>query len=299
MAAKVKRAGLGRDFNSLFEDNLIETEKKSVNAIRISDIEPNRSQARKNFREEELASLSQSIATFGVLQPILVAENADVPGTYRIIAGERRWRASRLAGLTEIPAVVFNGDELAAAQASLVENIQRQDLSPIEEAKGFKALIDRYGMTQEALAEKIGKSRPALANAMRLLDLPEDVQQMVEDGKLSGGHARTLLGLKNSDDILPLAERVIALEMSVRDTEKAVKLLNAPKKEKTVKTPVVDEQKSVYFAELERKSLELLGHRVKIIDGGEGKRKIEINYTENSDLEELLLKLCGPGVFDL
>lgn len=299
MTGKGKRSGLGRDFNSLFEDNLVESEHKSVNTIRISDIEPNKAQARKNFDEEGLASLSQSIAQFGVLQPILVTENADFPGTYKIIAGERRWRASRMAGLNEIPAVVFTGDELAAAQASLVENIQRRDLSPIEEAKGFKALIDRYGMTQEALADKVGKSRPALANAMRLLDLPEPVQELVENGQLSAGHARTLLGLKDPDDMVLLAGKVIQNEMTVRETEKAVKLLNAPQKEKTVTPVQKDEQTSVYFAELERKSLELTGHRVKIVDGGEGKRKIEINYEGNSDLEELLLKLCGPGVFDL
>lgn len=299
MTGKGKRSGLGRDFNSLFEDNLIESEHKSVNTIRISDIEPNKAQARKNFDEEGLASLSQSIAQFGVLQPILVTENADFPGTYKIIAGERRWRASRMAGLNEIPAVVFTGDELAAAQASLVENIQRRDLSPIEEAKGFKALIDRYGMTQEALADKVGKSRPALANAMRLLDLPEPVQELVENGQLSAGHARTLLGLKDPDDMVILAGKVIQNEMTVRETEKAVKLLNAPQKEKAVTPVQKDEQTAVYFSELERKSLELTGHRVKIVDGGEGKRKIEINYEGNSDLEELLLKLCGPGVFDL
>ena len=299
MAAKVKRAGLGRDFNSLFEDNLIETDKKSVTTIQINDIEPNKQQARKTFDESELASLSQSIATFGVLQPILVAENPDFVGTYKIIAGERRWRASRLAGLTEIPAVIFSGDELAAAQASLVENIQRSDLSPLEEAKGFKALIDRYGMTQEALADKVGKSRSALANSMRLLELPEAVQQMVADGSLSAGHARTLLGLKNPDDMVLLAGRVAAEDLSVREVEKAVKALNSKKEPVPVKVRPADEQKAVYFAELERKSLELSGHKIKISDGGAGKRRITIDYEENSDLEALLLKLCGPGIFDL
>lgn len=203
-----------------------------------------------------------------------------------------------MAGLTEIPAVIFSGDELSAAQASLVENIQRQDLSPIEEAKGFRALIDRYGMTQEELSEKVGRSRPALANAMRLLELPEEVQEMVEDGRLSGGHARTLLGLKNKDDIFVLAQRIIQDDLSVREVEKAVKMLNAPAKE-PAPAAKRNEQKDVYFAELERKSQELLGRRVHIRDAGAGKRRIEIEYAENSDLEEILLKLCGPDVFGL
>lgn len=299
MPPKPRKAGLGRDFNSLFEDNMIETEKGAVEVIRLSDIEPNRGQPRKTFDETELAALAGSISTFGVLQPIVVSENADLPGTYRIIAGERRWRASRMAGLTEIPAVVFTGDELAAAQVSLVENIQRSDLSPVEEAMGYRALIEKFGMTQEQVADKVGKSRPAVANSLRLLDLPDEVLSLLAEGKISSGHARALLGLKDPDDIPSLAERIVEKELSVRETERAVKAMNQPPREVKKAEPTGDEQMTVYFAELERKSMELLGHRVKILDNGKGKRHIEIDYEGSEDLEELLLKLCGPEVFSL
>ncbi|MCQ2354842.1 MAG: ParB/RepB/Spo0J family partition protein [Clostridia bacterium] len=299
MSPKTRKGGLGRDFNSLFEDNMIETEKGAVELIRLSDIEPDRAQPRKKFDEAELASLAGSIATFGLLQPIVVSENADLPGTYRIIAGERRWRACRMAGLTEIPAVVFTGDELAAAQVSLVENIQRSDLSPVEEAMGYRALIEKFGMTQEQVADKVGKSRPAVANSLRLLDLPEEVLGLLADGKISTGHARALLGLKDTADIPVLAGRIIEKDFSVRETERAVKTMNQPPREVKKVEPVRDEQTAVYFAELERKSMELLGHRVRILDGGEGNRHLEIDYNGSEDLEELLLKLCGPEVFSL
>lgn len=297
-AAKIKKSALGRDFNSLFEDNLIEKERGAVELIRISDIEPNREQPRKTFDDGELATLAASIATFGLLQPIVVCENADMPGTYRIIAGERRWRASRMAGLTEIPAVIFSGDELAAAQVSLVENIQRKDLSPVEEAMGFRALIDRFSLTQEEVARQVGRSRPAVANSLRLLELPQEVLGLLSEGKLTTGHARALLGLENRDNIPLLAQQIIEREMSVRETEAAVKTMNAPPKVKKP-VPVQDEQTAAYIAELERKSMELLGRRVKIVDRGEGKRVLEIDYVGSDDLSELLLKLCGPDIFSL
>lgn len=300
MPSKTRKAGLGRDFTSLFEDNMIDSDKGAVEVIRLSDIEPDRAQPRKNFDEDELASLAASISTFGLLQPIVVSENMDVPGTYRIIAGERRWRASRMAGLSEIPAVVFSGDELAAAQVSLVENIQRSDLSPVEEAMGYRALIEKFGMTQEQVADKVGKSRPSVTNALRLLDLPDDVLSLLSEGKISTGHARALLGLKDPANIPVLAADIVEKDLSVREVERAVKIMNTPKKpEKEKKVPEVDEQTAIYLAELERKSMELLGHKVKILDNGEGKRKIEIAYDGSDDLEELLLKLCGPDVFSL
>ena len=277
---------------------MIENSKGAVEVIRLSDIEPNRSQPRKNFDEEELSALAASISAFGLLQPIVVSENMDVPGTYRIIAGERRWRASRMAGLSEIPAVVFSGDELAAAEVSLVENIQRSDLSPVEEAMGYRDLIEKFGLTQEQVADKVGKSRPAVTNALRILDLPEDVLAMLSEGKISMGHARALLGLKDPGNIPILAADIVEKDLSVRDAERAVKLMNVPPKPPKQKHEP-DEQTAVYFAELERKSMELLGHKVKILDNGEGKRKIEIAYDGSDDLEELLLKLCGPDVFSL
>ena len=296
--AKVRNTGLGRDFNSLFEDNFIDTKKNPAQMIRISDIEPNPDQPRKNFDEAELMSLSASIAEHGLLQPILVAESGIMAGTYRIIAGERRWRASRMAGLEEIPCVIFDGDELAAAQVALVENIQRSDLNPIEEAMGYRMLIDRYGMTQENLALKMGKSRPALTNAMRLLDLPEEVLPLVAEGKLSAGHARTLLGLNDSTLISILAQRAIDEGLSVRALEAEVKKLNLPTKPIKPK-PVVDEQKAVYMEQLERRAVELSGRRIKIKDAGAGKRRIEIDFDDSDDLSELLLTICGPDIFNL
>ena len=296
--AKAKKTGLGRDFNSLFEDNFIDTKKNAAEMIRISDIEPNPDQPRKHFDEEALATLSASIAEYGLLQPILVTESGILPGTYRIIAGERRWRASMMAGLEEIPCVIFDGDELAAAQVSLVENIQRSDLNPIEEAMGYRALIERFGMTQESVAQKIGRSRPAITNALRLLELPDDVLVFVAEGKLGGGHARTLLGLNDKAMILPLAERTILEGLSVRTLESEVKRLNKPvppaKPERKV-----DEQTAVYMEQLERRAVELSGRRIKIKDMGVGKRRIEIDYDDTDDLSELLLSICGPDIFNL
>ena len=297
-AAKAKKAGLGRDFNSLFEDNMIEKARGAAEMLRISDIEPNRAQPRKDFDESELAALAASIATFGLLQPIVVTENAEMPGTYRIVAGERRWRAARIAGLNEIPAVIFTGDELAAAQVALVENIQRSDLTPVEEALGYRDLIARFGLTQEEVSDKVGKSRSAVANALRLLDLPEETLKMLADGSISQGHAKVLLGLNDKTLIDNTAKQIIAEDLSVRATEKLVKFLNAPvKPKKEAKTP--NEQMAVYFAELERRVQQSLGRRVKIRDLGEGKSKLEIDYQSSEDLEELLRLLCGDEIFNI
>lgn len=297
--AKLKKGGLGRDFNSLFEDNFIDTKKNAAEMLRISDIEPNPDQPRKYFDEAELMALSASIAELGLLQPIVVTESKVLPGTYVIIAGERRWRASRMAGLDEIPCVIFDGDELAAAQVALVENIQRSDLNPIEEAMGYRALIERFGMTQDSVAQKIGKSRPAITNALRLLELPEEVLPYVADCKLSAGHARTLLGLNDKSAIPALADRIIAEAITVRELEAEVKRLNNPAAVKVKVKKPIDEQTAVYMEQLERRAVELSGRRVKIKDMGVGKRRIEIDFDDTDDLSELLLTLCGPEIFDL
>lgn len=297
--AKLKKGGLGRDFNSLFEDNFIDTKKNAAEILRISDIEPNPDQPRKYFDEAELTALSASIAELGLLQPIVVTESKVLPGTYVIIAGERRWRASRMAGLDEIPCVIFDGDELAAAQVALVENIQRSDLNPIEEAMGYRALIERFGMTQDSVAQKIGKSRPAITNALRLLELPEEVLPYVADCKLSAGHARTLLGLNDKSAIPALADRIIAEAITVRELEAEVKRLNNPAAVKVKVKKPIDEQTAVYMEQLERRAVELSGRRVKIKDMGVGKRRIEIDFDDTDDLSELLLTLCGPEIFDL
>lgn len=292
------RKALGRSFSSMLEDNLIETPKGAVQNLPLSDIEPNRGQPRHDFDEAALAALAASISQFGVLQPIIVTELADGSGTYRIVAGERRWRAARAAGLGEIPAIIFSGDELAAAQVSLVENIQRRDLSAVEEALAFRDLIERFGLTQDEVADKVGKSRPAVTNSLRLLELPDAVLEMISDGRLSMGHARAILGLNDKSDEArtALAEKVAAADLSVRETERLVKSLNAPKKEKKPQ-PERDEQTAAYYAELERKTMKILGLRVRISDGGEGKRRLELDYETSEDLEELLTKLCGSELF--
>ena len=292
------RKALGRSFSSMLEDNLIETPKGAVQNLPLSDIEPNRGQPRHDFDEAALAALAASISQFGVLQPIIVTELADGSGTYRIVAGERRWRAARAAGLGEIPAIIFSGDELAAAQVSLVENIQRRDLSAVEEALAFRDLIERFGLTQDEVADKVGKSRPAVTNSLRLLELPDAVLEMISDGRLSMGHARAILGLNDKSDEArtALAEKVAAADLSVRETERLVKSLNAPKKEKKPQ-PERDEQTAAYYAELERKTMKILGRRVRISDGGEGKRRLELDYETSEDLEELLTNLCGSELF--
>ena len=292
------RKALGRSFSSMLEDNLIETPKGAVQNLPLSDIEPNRGQPRHDFDEAALAALAASISQFGVLQPIIVTELADGSGTYRIVAGERRWRAARAAGLGEIPAIIFSGDELAAAQVSLVENIQRRDLSAVEEALAFRDLIERFGLTQDEVADKVGKSRPAVTNSLRLLEPPDAVLEMISDGRLSMGHARAILGLNDKSDEArtALAEKVAAADLSVRETERLVKSLNAPKKEKKPQ-PERDEQTAAYYAELERKTMKILGRRVRISDGGEGKRRLELDYETSEDLEELLTKLCGSELF--
>ncbi len=295
MAQNQRRSGLGRGIESLFEDNAIIRDKNLSEMIRVSDIEPTRGQPRRDFDTESLESLAASISAYGLLQPIIVTENRQFPGSYRIIAGERRWRASKIAGLTEIPCIVFSGDEMTAAEVALVENIQRKDLNPIEEATAFRDLMDKFGLTQEQVAEKTGRSRPSVANSLRLLELPREILTKVSSGAISAGHARALLGLKDQKALYDLAEKIESHDLSVRDTEKEVKALNRPKQ---LRIKVGDEQKEIYFAELERRVMTKTGRRVRIDDRGEGKRRLIVDYGDNSDLEELLVKLCGRDVLD-
>ena len=290
-----KNKGLGRGLDAIFYDNSIEEEQKSekgVTTIRISMIEPKKDQPRRNFDREALASLADSIAANGVLQPIIVREG--VAGMYSIIAGERRWRASKLAGLSEIPAVVVDADEFAAAKIAMIENLQREDLNPMEEALGYRDLMENYSLTQENLSVHIGKSRSAIANSLRLLDLPDEVLEMIASGELSAGHGRTLLGLKDKAQILPLAEKVIMRNLSVRETEAAVKAANkkltAEPEEPVV--PVVD-----YIADLETRVSSSLGRRCKITNTPK-KKTIQLEFTDNDDLQALLYALCGKDSID-
>ena len=293
-----KPAGLGRDFYSIFDDNVLEAKKAAAESIRLSDVEPRRDQPRKTFDREALETLADSIAAYGVLQPIIVRKNPVSDDTYEIIAGERRWRAAKMAGLTEIPAVVFDGDELKAAQVALIENIQREDLNPVEEALGYGALIERFGLTQDQVSKQVGKSRSAVTNALRLLDLPDEALDMLRDGTISAGHARALLGLANEDMIIEAAHRIVERSMSVREIEAYVQRVNnlrsAAENDEEDKT---HPQIKAHMKELERRAMSTLGRRVRISRSSR-KKVLEIAYNDDADLEALLKSLCGENIFD-
>ena len=283
-----KKSGIGRGLDALFLETF-EDEKKvgGVEKLKTALIDPKSGQPRKDFDSDALSELADSIATHGVLQPILVRETGS--GRFQIIAGERRWRAAKLAGLTEIPAVVLDRDDLAAAEIALVENVQREDLNPIEEAGAFRSLSEEFGLTQEDLSRRVGKSRSYIANATRLLELPDDVKDLVSAGRLSAGHARTLLGLRDRAMIAPLAKQCVAAGISVRDLEQLVKRANRPIRETPDEPPKF---KVDYVAELERKMTSDLGRRVKI--SAKGKQKtLTLFFEDNEDLDALLRRIMG------
>ena len=291
------RSGLGRDFYSLLDDNILASDKTSAATnLRISEVEPRSDQPRKTFTQESLEQLADSIAQFGVLQPIIVRESALLKGSYEIIAGERRWRAAKMAGLSEIPAVILDGDELKAAQVAVIENVQREDLNPLEEALAYSTLIERFRLTQDQVAKQVGKSRPAVANMLRLLDLPEEVLELLRRGELSAGHARALLGLNNPEQMLPLAEKIIEKDLSVRDVERTIRLMNyepdaIEEGEQTALT-----QRKAYMHELEHRAVGILGRKVRILKTPK-KKVIELAYSDDEDLEALLKTICGEDFF--
>ena len=295
-----KSGGLGRDFYSLLDDNMPENNKNGVSTLRIADIEPRSDQPRKIFEREALETLAESIGTYGVLQPIIVRENAALKGFYEIIAGERRWRAAKMAGLSEIPVVILDSDDLKAAQVSIIENVQRENLNPVEEALAYRTLMDKFDLTQDQVATQVGKSRSNVANMMRLLDLPEPVLDMLREGLLTSGHARALLGLEREEDMLSLAERIVQSEMTVRDVEKLVKRLNAAPDEEpaaeTAEETAESKLRRVHIRELEHRILEKLGRKAKITNSAK-KKVVELSYDSEEDLEELLKALCGDDFF--
>ena len=274
----MKKRGLGKGLDAIFAENDMEDRNHSV-TLQIRDIEPNRDQPRKEFSEEALQDLAESIAQHGVLQPLLVRPLLD--GRYQLVAGERRWRAARIAGLTEVPAVIREMSDHEMAELALVENLQREDLTPLEEAEGYQLLIDTYGMTQEEVAKAVGKSRPAVTNALRLLGLPEEVRDMVSAGILTAGHARTLLAFENEEEIIEAAKQAAERGMTVRDLEAMAKRAAAPKKEKP------RSQRSRYFEEAELALKEQLGRRV-TVTGTAKKGVLQIEFYGEEDLQDLL-----------
>ncbi|MBQ3137397.1 MAG: ParB/RepB/Spo0J family partition protein [Clostridia bacterium] len=287
MAPK-KKSGLGKGLEALFLDNSTENQQGSVTQLSLNEIEPNREQPRKHFDEAALAELSESIAMHGVIQPLLVRPISD--GGYQLIAGERRWRASRMAGLTQVPVVIREMTDSEAMELALIENLQREDLNPIEEAEGFKLLMDTYSLTQEQAAERVGKSRPAVANALRLLSLPAKVILLLKEGKLSSGHARALLPLKDEKTMLLLCKEIEEKDLSVRETERIVKNLLSDKKEKKEKTP---KKRDPYYDECELSIREALGRRANINLSKGDKGTIEIEFFGKDDLKKILKSLAG------
>ena len=284
-----KMKGLGRGLDSIFVDNAVEEETGSgVRTLRMAEIDPKADQPRKNFDAEALSQLADSIAANGILQPILVRETGE---RYEIIAGERR---------SEIPALVLEADDEAAAKYALIENLQREDLNPYEEAAAIRKLMDEYGLSQEQVAGSIGRSRSAVANALRLLDLPEDAVKLVTDGTLSAGHARTLLGLLDKGQIGDVARKCVQNALSVRELESLVKKLNrlytqqrdAIEDDAGAGEVVVD-----YFASLENRFTSATGRRVKITET-RNKKVLQLEYRDNEDLEELLRSLAGDAFLD-
>ena len=277
-----KKGGLGRGIDSLLIDNSIE-ENSSSQAVMLSrlDIEPNKEQARKHFDDAALSELADSIAQHGVLQPLLV--RPIFGGGYQLIAGERRWRASRIAGLTQVPAIIKELSDEEAAVISLIENLQREDLNPVEEALGFASLISDFSLTQEEAAKKVGKSRPAVANALRLLKLPGKVLDYVRENKLSAGHARAIAAIEDEKTALFAADTVIEKGLSVRETEKMVKALTAEKK---AKKP--SKSRHTFFDEVELSLNNSLGRKAKVITK-EGKEcgTLEIAFFDKDDLARI------------
>lgn len=289
--------GLGKGLDALIpsgiNENSVSTgktkkDKSSENQsgetiVNITKVEPNREQPRKNFDEDALEELAESIKQFGLLQPILVQDRKTY---YEIIAGERRWRAAKKAGLKEVPVIIKNLTEQEIVEISLIENIQREDLNPIEEAQAYKRLLTEFNLKQDEVAERVAKSRTAVTNSMRLLKLCDNVQQMIIDGMISTGHARALIMIEDPEQQYIIAQRIFDEKLSVRDVEKLVKNLNQPPKEK--KTVIVDKSLEAVYQDIEENLKQKLSTKVSITSKGNGSGKIEIEFYSHEDLEKLM-----------
>ena len=277
-----KRGVLNQRFNSIFDDNSFDEDDEGVSTLKLTDIEPNKSQPRKNFDITALNTLADSIRQNGVIQPLLVRSMPD--GTYQIVAGERRWRAAKMAGLTEVPVLVKELTDLQAQQIALIENLQRENLNPIEEANGYKELMDKFGMTQEEVARVVGKARSSIANSLRLLNLPPIIAEMVSNNELSAGHCKVLLGVSETKDMVELAHKAAGKDVSVREMERMVKALD--KKEKPEK------KKDTFYTEAEISLAKALETNVSI---GPGKKKstIQIEFYSDEDLTDIINRLAN------
>lgn len=277
------KKGLGSGLDTLFMDNTNDIQVKKT--LRTSEIEPNRDQPRKVFSDEAIAALADSIREYGVLQPILVRPLGT--GMYQIVAGERRWRAARMLGLDEVPVNIKELSDLEAMQIAIVENLQRENLNPLEEASGYSELIEKFGMTQEKVAKLVGRSRSAVANAVRLLTLPESVQKMVENGNLSAGHARALLAFDDEELLIATAQKAAGGGLTVRQVEKIAQKST----EETPEKPASDTKIDNYFKEMEISLNETLGRKVKV-DYGKNKGALILEFYDKDDLAELASKLA-------
>ncbi len=284
MAAK--KGGLGKGLSAIFMENESEDSRRTV-TLKISELQPNRNQPRREFDEKSLAELADSISQHGVLQPLLVRPFLD--GGYQIVAGERRYRAARMAGLTEVPVVIRDLSDSETMQLALIENLQREDLTPVEEALGYRQLMDEYNLKQEDVSRVVGKSRPAIANALRLLALPDDIQKLISEGKLSAGHGRTLLSFKNEKEMEKAARLASTEDISVRELERLAKKSN--KAAESADVNKIYEKKISYFNEVELALKEHLGRKIRV-SGTEKKGVLEIEFYGSDDLTQLA-KLLG------
>lgn len=291
-----RKGGLGKGIDSLIPNKVNKPEEKSEAQIKneksvegvhvtINKVEPNRDQPRKNFDEDALLELSESIKQFGVLQPLLVQDKKDY---YEIIAGERRWRAAKLAGLKEVPVIIKDLTDQEVVEISLIENIQRENLNPIEEAFAYKRLLTEFHLKQDEVAERVSKSRTAVTNSMRLLKLNEKVQQMVIDDMISTGHARALLGINDFEKQYTTAQKIFDEKLSVRETEKLVKKIQQEKDNPPKETPKIDEKMEVIYHDLEERMKEILGTKVAINQKDDRKGKIEIEYYSMDELDRII-----------
>jgi len=285
-----KKRGLGRGLNALIntgtdtesKENAKENNEYKEVFVNISLVEPNRNQPRKEFDKDALSELANSIKQYGILQPIIVQKNEDM---YEIIAGERRWRAAKEAGLTEVPVIIRDYDKQKIMEISIIENIQRENLNPIEEAMAYQSLMEEYGLKHEELAERVSKNRSTITNSMRLLKLSDNIQQMIIDGKISAGHAKVLLSVENTSEQEKIAQELISKSLSVRELENLVKQYIKPRKKKKSKD---DKDYSLFYKEYEDRLKDILGTKVQINTKDKNKGRIEIDYYSAAELERIV-----------